>query len=58
MTGGKGVGVPGEGISLRGLDGWGREGGGRLKGHGGESESYSVNQKWRVLRGSPQRSWG
>ena len=47
--------------------------GGRLKGHGvvrsgvnldgvgvnpGESESYSVNQKWRVLRGSPQRSWG
>ena len=45
---------------------------GHLKGHGvvrsgvnldgvgvnpGESESYSVNQKWRVLRGSPQRSW-
>ena len=40
---------------------WIRNGGcwgGRLKGHGGESESYSVNQKWRVLRGSPQRSWG
>ena len=43
----QGVGVPGEGISLRGLDGWGREGGGRL----GESESYSVNQKWRGAEG-------
>ena len=78
----QGVGVPGEGISLRG-PGWVGSGGrgspqrswgvnqnptrwirnggcwgGRLKGHGGESESYSVNQKWRVLRGSPQRSWG
>ena len=30
------------------MGGVGREGG-RL----GESESYSVNQKWRVLRGSP-----
>ena len=36
--GGKGVGVPGEGISLRGLDGW------RVRGRLGESESYSESE--------------
>ena len=71
MTGGKASEFRGRGLAS---GAWmGGRGRGRLKGHGvvrsgvnldgvgvnpGESESYSVNQKWRVLRGSPQRSWG
>ena len=70
MTGGKASEFRGRGLASGAWMG-GRVRG-RLKGHGvvrsgvnldgvgvnpGESESYSVNQKWRVLRGSPQRSW-
>ena len=45
MTGGKGVGVPGEGISLRGLDGW--------EGEGSPQRSWGGE-----VRGQPGWGWG